>query len=86
MSSEISVGVRQSLVAEYFESDRMKQYYQQRYNESNNYNEGRINATKDGTTIPSAANPTLWNKDASTKYALQNTYEMIEILYGNRSI
>ncbi len=24
-------------------------------------------------------------KDASTKYALQNTYEMIEILYGNRS-
>ena len=84
VSSEISVGVRQSLVAEYFESDRMKQYYQQRYNEY--YNEGRINATKDGTTIPSAANPTLWNKDASTKYALQNTYEMIEILYGNRSI
>lgn len=83
VSSEISVGVRQSLVAEYFESDRMKQYYQQRYNEY--YNEGRINATKDGTTIPSAANPTLWNKDASTKYALQNTYEMIEILYGNRS-
>ena len=83
VSSEISVGVRQSLVAEHFESDRMKQYYQQRYNEY--YNEGRINATKDGTTIPSAANPTLWNKDASTKYALQNTYEMIEILYGNRS-
>ncbi|MFV5382989.1 hypothetical protein [Acinetobacter towneri] len=83
VSSEISVGVRQSLVAEYFESDRMKQYYQQRYNEY--YNEGRINATKDGTTIPSAANPTLWNKDASTKYALQNTYEMIEILYGNRN-
>ncbi|MDV2454293.1 hypothetical protein [Acinetobacter towneri] len=83
VSSEISVGVRQSLVAEYFESDRMKQYYQQRYNEY--YNEGRINATKDGTTIPSAANPTWRNKDASTKYALQNTYEMIEILYGNRS-
>ncbi|AVH49159.1 hypothetical protein [Acinetobacter sp. SWBY1] len=83
VSSEISVGVRQSLVAEYFESDRMKQYYQQRYNEY--YNEGRINATKDGTTIPSAANPTLRNKDASTKYALQNTYEMIEILYGNRN-
>jgi len=83
VSSEISVGVRQSLVAEYFESDLMQEYYQQRYNEY--YNEGRINATKDGTTIPSAANPTLWNKDASTKYALQNTYEMIEILYGNRS-
>ncbi|WP_180111928.1 hypothetical protein [Acinetobacter sp. YH12136] len=83
VSSEISVGVRQSLVAEYFESNRMKQYYQQRYNEY--YNEGRINATKDGTTIPSAANPTWRNKDASTKYALQNTYEMIEILYGNRN-
>jgi len=84
VSSEISVGVRQSLVAEYFESDLMQEYYQQRYNEY--YNEGRINATKDGTTIPSAANPTWRNKDASTKYALQNTYEMIEILYGNRSI
>ncbi|UIZ56867.1 hypothetical protein LZP46_10815 [Acinetobacter sp. SCLZS86] len=83
VSSEISVGVRQSLVAEYFESDLMQEYYQQRYTDY--YNEGRINATKDGTTIPSAANPTWRNKDASTKYALQNTYEMIEILYGNRS-
>lgn len=67
-------------VQTYFDSPTMQAYYEQRYNEY--YNEGKISATKDGTTIPGAGNPTWLNKDASTKYALQNTYEMIEFLYG----
>ena len=83
VSSEISVGVRQSLVAEYFESDRMKQYYQQRYNDYYDGNVWPLSVADDGTTKETST--TLWLKDASQKAALKNTYEMIEILYGNRS-
>lgn len=81
VSSEISVGVRQSLVAEYFESDRMKQYYQQRYND---YYNGTIisGLTNDGTTSYTL---TVGQASKSREYASINTYEMIEILYGNRS-
>lgn len=83
VSSEISVGVRQSLVAEYFESDRMKEYYQQRYNDYYDGNVWPLSVADDGTTKETST--TLWLKDASQKAALKNTYEMIEILYGNRS-
>lgn len=83
VSSEISVGVRQSLVAEYFETDRMKQYYQQRYNDYYDGNVWPLSVADDGTTKETST--TLWLKDASQKAALKNTYEMIEILYGNRS-
>ncbi|WP_180005974.1 hypothetical protein [Acinetobacter sp. YH12237] len=83
VSSEISVGVRQSLVAEYFESDRMKQYYQQRYTDYYNGNVWPLGVVDDGTTKESLS--TLGLKGASEKAALKNTYEMIEILYGNRS-
>ncbi|UNT63843.1 hypothetical protein IHE37_09115 [Acinetobacter towneri] len=83
VSSEISVGVRQSLVAEYFESDRMKEYYQQRYNDYYNGNVRPLGVVDDGTTKERLS--TLGLKGASEKAALKNTYEMIEILYGNRS-
>ena len=87
VSSEISVGVRQSSVAEYFESDRMKQYYQQRYNDYHDGTWGFIGSDliEDGTTSYSlhAWDPNLEKK--AIEYATNNTYEMIEILYGNRS-
>ena len=81
VSSEISVGVRQSLVAEYFESDLMQEYYQQRYND---YYDGTIitGLKNDGTTSYTL---TALQKNKSNEYAAINTYEMIEILYGNRS-
>ncbi|MFV5499484.1 hypothetical protein VXP99_04045 [Acinetobacter towneri] len=83
VSSEISVGVRQSLVAEYFESDLMQEYYQQRYTDYYNGNVWPLGVVDDGTTKESLS--TLGLKGASEKAALKNTYEMIEILYGNRS-
>ena len=81
VSSEISVGVRQSLVAEYFESDLMQEYYQQRYND---YYDGTIitGLKNDGTTSYTL---TALQENKSNEYAAINTYEMIEILYGNRS-
>lgn len=81
VSSEISVGVRQSLVAEYFESDRMQEYYQQRYND---YYNGTIisGLTNDGTTSYTL---TGGQPRKSREYASKNTYEMIEILYGDKS-
>ena len=83
VKDEIAVGVRQSLVAEYFESDRMKEYYQQRYNDYYNGNVWPLGVVDDGTTKERLS--TLGLKGSSEKAALKNTYEMIEILYGDRS-
>lgn len=78
--NEIGASARSGIVEEYRNSTLMQQYYQQRYED---YYDGTIitGLKSDGTTSHTL---TAWQKDKSVEYALKNTYEMIELLYGNK--
>ncbi|MGQ0474066.1 hypothetical protein [Acinetobacter variabilis] len=78
--NEIGANARSGIVEEYRNSTLMQQYYQQRYED---YYDGTIitGLKSDGTTSHIL---TAWQKDKSVEYALKNTYEMIELLYGNK--
>ncbi len=72
---------RGNVVQSYVDSPLMTQYYQQRYDD---YYDGTIvtGLVNDGTTTHTL---TAWQTNKSKEYAAQNTLEMIELLYGNRS-
>src|SRR5690606_25786319 len=72
---------RGRLVQSYLESPTMQAYYNQRYAD---YKDGTIisGLETDGTTKNTL---TAGQDNKSKEYALQNTYEMIELLYGNNS-
>lgn len=76
-----SAEYRGKLVQSYLESDTMKAYYDQRYKD---YKDGTIisGLANDGTTQHTL---TVGQDNKSKEYALANTYEMIELLYGNNS-
>lgn len=78
--NEIGASARSGIMEEYRNSTLMQQYYQQRYED---YYDGTIitGLKSDGTTSHTL---TAWQKDKSVEYALKNTYEMIELLYGNK--
>ncbi|NNH35908.1 hypothetical protein HLH12_10185 [Acinetobacter sp. NIPH 2377] len=73
--------VRTGLVEEKYRSALMQEYYTQRYDD---YYDGTIvtGLKDDGTTSKTL---TAWQKDKSHQYALSNTYEMIELLWGDRT-
>lgn len=76
-----STEYRGRLVQSYLESPTMQAYYNQRYAD---YKDGTIisGLETDGTTKNTL---TAGQDNKSKEYALQNTYEMIELLYGNNS-
>ena len=76
-----STEYRGRLVQSYLESPTMQAYYNQRYAD---YKGGTIisGLETDGTTKNTL---TAGQDNKSKEYALQNTYEMIELLYGNNS-
>lgn len=78
--NEIGASARSGIMEEYRNSTLMQQYYQQRYED---YYDGTIitGLKSDGTTSHTL---TAGQKDKSVEYALKNTYEMIELLYGNK--
>ncbi|QQN87480.1 MULTISPECIES: hypothetical protein [Acinetobacter] len=78
--NEIGASARSGIMEEYRNSTLMQQYYQQRYED---YYDGTIitGLKSDGTTSHTL---TVGQKDKSVEYALKNTYEMIELLYGNK--
>lgn len=77
-----SAEYRGKLVQSYLESDTMKAYYNQRYNDYYDGSSAGLNFENDGTTKVVL---TPWLKEKSQAAALKNTYEMIELLYGNNS-
>lgn len=84
--NEIGANARAGLVEQYRNSDLMKQYYDQRYQDYYDGNLWPLALSNDGTiTKPDSLESTLWLKDKSAEYALANTYEMIELLWGNRA-
>lgn len=76
-----STEYRGRIVQSYLESPMMKAYYDQRYKD---YKDGTIASglANDGTTKHTL---TVGQDNKSKEYALKNTYEMIELLYGNNS-
>ena len=76
-----STEYRGRIVQSYLESDTMRAYYDQRYKD---YKDGTIvsGLENDGTTKHTL---TVGQDNKSKEYALANTYEMIELLYGNNS-
>ena len=76
-----SAEYRGRIVQTYLESATMKAYYDQRYAD---YKNGTIisGLANDGTTSKTL---TAGQDNKSKEYALANTYEMIELLYGNNS-
>lgn len=78
--------VRTGLVEEKYRSALMQEYYTQRYNDYYDGNVWPLSVSNDGTTTkPGSLESTLWLKEKSAEYALANTYEMIELLWGNRT-
>lgn len=77
-----SAEYRGKLVQSYLESPMMKAYYDQRYNDYYDGSSAGLNFENDGTTKVVL---TPWLKEKSQAAALKNTYEMIELLYGNNS-
>ncbi|WP_180039691.1 MULTISPECIES: hypothetical protein [unclassified Acinetobacter] len=77
-----STEYRGRLVQSYLESPTMKAYYDQRYKDYYNGSSWLMDFEEDGTTKESII-PGL--KEKSQTAALKNTYEMIELLYGNNS-
>lgn len=77
-----STEYRGRLVQSYLESPTMKEYYDQRYADYYNGSSAGLSFENDGTTKESIT-PLL--KAKSQAAALKNTYEMIELLYGNNS-
>lgn len=73
---------RGRLVQYYLESPTMKAYYDQRYKDYYNGSSIGLSFDEDGTTKYSI---TPWLESRSKEAALKNTYEMIELLYGNDS-
>ena len=77
-----STEYRGRLVQSYLESPTMKAYYDQRYADYYNGSSAGLSFENDGTTKESIT-PLL--KAKSQAAALKNTYERIELLYGNNS-
>lgn len=81
IATEYTTAYRTKKVQDILETPIMKQYYDQRYTD---YYNGKTNLTDDGTTSrPATWETTLWLEDISSEYALKNTVEMIELLYGD---
>ncbi|QPF32755.1 hypothetical protein [Acinetobacter lwoffii] len=81
-TTAFKTSVRTGLVEEKRSSDLMQRYYNQRYDD---YYDGKISLVNDGTTVrPNTLEATLLNQEKSAEFALANTYEMIELLWGNR--
>lgn len=82
-TATFKANVRSGIVEEKRRSDLMQRYYDQRYKD---YYDGRSSLANDGTTTrPEWWEATLLNKEKSAEYALLNTYEMIELLWGSRT-
>jgi len=82
-TATFKANVRSGIVEEKRRSDLMQRYYDQRYKD---YYEGKSSLANDGTTTrPEWWEATLLNKEKSAEYALLNTYEMIELLWGSRT-
>ena len=79
-TATFKANVRSGIVEEKRRSDLMQRYYDQRYKD---YYDGKSSFANDGTTTrPEWWEATLLNKEKSAEYALLNTYEMIELLWG----
>lgn len=79
--NEIGASARSGIVEEYLNSSLMQEYYQQRYEDYWDGITGSYSIINDGTTT--AGRSGSWhNKTKSHDYALSNTYEVIELLYG----
>lgn len=79
--NEIGESARSGIVEEYLNSSLMQEYYQQRYEDYWDGITGNYSIIDDGTTT--AGRSESWHdKTKSHDYALSNTYEMIELLYG----
>ena len=82
-TATFKANVRSGIVEEKRRSDLMQRYYDQRYKD---YYDGKSSLANDGTTTrPEWWEASLLNKEKSTEYALLNTYEMIELLWGSRT-
>ncbi|WP_312310041.1 hypothetical protein [Acinetobacter variabilis] len=82
-TATFKANVRSGIVEEKRRSDLMQRYYDQRYKD---YYGGKSSLANDGTTTrPEWWEATLLNKEKSAEYALLNTYEMIELLWGSRT-
>lgn len=82
-TATFKANVRSGIVEEKRRSDLMQRYYDQRYKD---YYDGKSSLANDGTTTrPEWWEATLLNKEKSAEYALLNTYEMIELLWGSRT-
>lgn len=82
-TATFKANVRSGIVEEKRRSDLMQQYYDQRYKD---YYDGKSSLANDGTTTrPEWWEASLLNKEKSAEYALLNTYEMIELLWGSRT-
>lgn len=82
-TATFKANVRSGIVEEKRRSDLMQRYYDQRYKD---YYDGKSSFANDGTTTrPEWWEATLLNKEKSAEYALLNTYEMIELLWGSRT-
>lgn len=82
-TATFKANVRSGIVEEKRRSDLMQRYYDQRYKD---YYDGKSSLANDGTTTRTEWwEATLLNKEKSAEYALLNTYEMIELLWGSRT-
>jgi len=82
-TATFKANVRSGIVEEKRRSDLMQRYYDQRYKD---YYDGKSSLANDGTTTrPEWWEASLLNKEKSAEYALLNTYEMIELLWGSRT-
>lgn len=82
-TATFKANVRSGIVEEKRRSDLMQRYYDQRYKD---YYDGKSSLADDGTTTrPEWWEASLLNKEKSAEYALLNTYEMIELLWGSRT-
>lgn len=82
-TATFKANVRSGIVEEKRRSDLMQRYYDQRYKD---YYDGKSSLANDGTTTrPEWWEASLLNTEKSAEYALLNTYEMIELLWGSRT-